>query len=254
MKTMFCLATVIAALLGVSGGSSAESAPATATATGTVIHMSPAPGLAYQTLADGSKAYCDIWQGALKTSGGQTIGFYVESAMSGTFPHLSPVDKAAVQTARTLVEARGLGKVAMTTITYSGPMVDCGYGLPEVVTAAVIKVTPRSPHKTTGRVAYISRRETIHGDGAVCASWHGSIPLDVSESRLLLFNIESPVTDGRVGARALRLVKTLAYAEHHFTSVVATVTYSGPYWACGLLFPRLVTAVSLRHRPGPPEA
>ena len=245
-------ATVAATVIALVPGSSAADGPtasaAPQTAVGTVATMSPFPALLLQAWPDGTRTYCEAWQGTLKTSGGQSLGFYVETPMSGTVPSLKPTDQGAVTAAKILVTGWIQRKTLTATITYTpGSIIDCGYSLANVVTAVVLKAPTPVVRKTSGPLTSFSGRRTERAAGAVCADWHGllSLPGD----RFAAFDVVSTMTAGRVDdARALRLAATLRRATRQHGKAVVDVTDKGPVLACGIIYPHVVTAVTVRRR------
>jgi hypothetical protein len=173
------------------------------TATGTIAAISP--GVALLQLG---RNYCEAWHGAMRTTAGQTIDFYVETALTGDLQTtgLLPVDKAADQRAKALQQAWALRPRPPTTITYKGPVTACGFHLSAVVTAVKVKL-PR--HRVTGRVKRLSSARVRSGG---CKLWTGL--LAPRAGRRFRFAVQT-----RGVARALRRARK----RHALTTVTYVV-------------------------------
>lgn len=126
--------------------------PTRGTASGTVTRISPAPALAGQPQPGGTTAFCDIWHGALSTSGGRTIRFSLETPLiTDAQMGLHPANPGAARTADALLKAWAEDGRATVTLTYTGPLVACGKSLTRVVTRAAVRLSSPRHQATPGR-------------------------------------------------------------------------------------------------------
>jgi hypothetical protein len=108
------------------------------TTSGTVTSSPNLPVLLMQTFSTGTVAYCEVWQGAIRTSAGITMTVTVETPMSGspTSGGLHPTDPGAGRIDKTLIQAAADGSSAVVSISYNPSEIDCGEQLTNVVKSA----------------------------------------------------------------------------------------------------------------------
>ena len=223
-------------------------APVTLTAFGTITRMSPLGALVGTTTAGGVVRLCRVWPGQLTTTGGQTIDFYVTTGLTGSLAagELNPTDPAAVQRAKALHEAAGLGRRASVRISYVASAAPCGASPRAVVTAADVKV-PQKTRKLRGRIQDMFSPDVFSADGTSCKVWLGR--LITRSGKRVPFHLATVVSGfslrGR-DPRAARIAKKLRKARR--TRARTTITTSGPVYACGDVLPSVVTKASVRKR------
>jgi hypothetical protein len=212
--------------------------------TGTVVTLSPSPALLREVTGDGTVSNCAVWDVLLRTPGGPTVKYWIESPMAGTFPHLTVTDTSAQQRAHTLILAFSHQKSVAATLTYTpGDTVECGYSLENLVSAVALAVTaPVKKGQVTGVMTSLGPREMVSANGARCVIWAGQVSRG---SQPVLFDVESPVTGGRASPGALKLVRTLAQAHRRRSSERVRLSYSGPAMACNTFLDRVATAVTV---------
>ena len=155
-----------ATALGVVAVPSTASA-ALPTTSGTVTSSPNVPDLLTQTFTDGTVAYCEAWEGAIRTSAGITMTVFVETPMSGSLTSggLHPTDPGAPRIDNTLVQAAADGSRAVVSISYNPSEIDCGDQLINVVKSASLP----EPNTTLNRARIDSHHHsatfTFNGTG-----------------------------------------------------------------------------------------
>jgi hypothetical protein len=224
-----------------------EPTPTAGSASGIVTLMSPVAALVSQPHADGTRSFCNVWRGALRTDAGRAMDIYVQSPLTGNLDAggLLPTDPTAFGRVTALQHAAALRYRAPVRISYLGPVKACGLPLTGVVTAVTVKV--RKTHKQRGRITRISRPVVVAGAGTRCKIWKGS--LKTRSGRAFRFAIETDLgspfyphrPDMAADPAAARIVKFLKHDRALGRGVVTTVTYMGPIEACGRKLKNVVT-------------
>ena len=154
LRNVFLAAATAVAVVAVPSTSSA----ALPTTSGTVTSSPDVADLLTQTFTDGTVDYCEAWEGAIRTSAGDTMTVMVETPLSGSLTGggLHPTDPGAVQTDNTLIQAATDGSSAVVSISYNPSEIDCGEQLINVVKSASLP----APNTTLTRARIDSHRHS----------------------------------------------------------------------------------------------
>ena len=110
-----------------------------------------------QTFISGTVVYCEVWEGAIRTSAGITMTVWVETPMSGSpTSGLHATDPGAARIDKTLIQAAADGSSAVVSISYNPSEIDCGEQLTNVVKSASLP----APNTTLNRARIDSHRHS----------------------------------------------------------------------------------------------